>query len=206
MSREKVSISSLSKEIIVRPDDYQQDRFKLYRSLAVPSYSHAYSICIEYYYKWFASKFRNDYFRGGIYIDGKHVLDEYKQLNLSTVKRENPRARIVPTLDMDYDRDDIDNYLASPDIYLRRSRYQDSFFKDYGRGLFLSLQMKALRMNFNAKVRVNTKAEQLDLWHYMQLNFRNGATMFEYLSIDFHVPKSIILNIAEQAGFEVDKN
>lgn len=205
MSREKVSVTQMSTGLL-RPDYLQQDIFKLYRSLAVPSYSHAYSICIEYYYNWFASHFAPRYFKGGIYIDGKHVLDEYKQLNLSTVKRENPRARIVPTLDMDYDRDDIDNYLASPDVYLRRSRFQDSFFKDYDRKLFLSLQMRALRMNFNAKVRVNTKAEQLDLWHYMQLNFRNGATQYEYLSMDFHVPKNIILNIAEKAGFEIDKN
>jgi hypothetical protein len=201
--RTKLNATELSNNIFVRPDDYQQDKFNLYRSLAVPSYVHSYSLCIEYYYNWFKKHFADNYFRGGVYIDGKHVLDEYKQSDITTIKRENPRARIVPTLDSDYDRDDLDNYLASPEVYLRRSRFQDSFFKDYENKMFLSLQMKALRMNFNAKIRVNTRAEQLDLWNYMQLNFRNGATQYEYLSIDFHVPKSIIINIAERAGFEI---
>ena len=179
------------------------DRFQLYRSLAVPSYVHGYGLCIEYYKRWFEAKFSHDFFRGGIYIDGKHVLDEYKTFQETPVKRENPRARIIPTLDSDYDRDGVDTYLASPQVYLRRSTFQDSFFKDYERHMFLGLQMKAMKMTFNTKVRVNTRAEQLDLWNFMQLNFRNGATSYEYLSLDYHIPKNIILYIAEKSGFEV---
>lgn len=190
----------------VRPDMEMHDRFQLYKSLAVPSYVHGYGLCIEYYKRWFESKFSHDYFRGGIYIDGKHVLDEYKTFNKAPEKRENPRARIVPTLDTDFDRDGIDNYLASPQVYLRRSSYQDSFFKDYDKRLFLGLSMKAMKMTFNSKIRVNTRAEQLDLWNYMQLNFRNGATSYEYLSLDYHVPKKLIVYIAEKAGFEVYNN
>ena len=79
-------------------------------------------------------------------------------------------------------------------------------FKDYERRIFLGLQMKAMRMTFNTKVRVNTRAEQLDLWNYMQLNFRNGATSYEYLSLDYHIPKKIIVGIAQAAGFEVYNN
>jgi hypothetical protein len=66
--------------------------------------------------------------------------------------------------------------------------------------------MKAMKMTFNTKVRVNTRAEQLDLLNYMQLNFRNGATSYEYLSLDYHVPKDIILYIAEKAGFKIVNN
>lgn len=201
----RVAITPYQLEISkkVRPSMEENNRFKLYKALAVPSYVHGYGLCIEYYKRWFESKFSHDYFRGGIYIDGKHVLDEYKTFDQVPVKRENPRARIVPTLDSDYDRDGVDTYLASPEIYLRRTSYQDSFFKDYDRKIFLGFQMKAMKMTFNTKVRVNTRAEQLDLWNYMQLNFRNGATSYEYLSLDFHVPKDIILHIAEKAGFEV---
>lgn len=196
--RNKVNLS----DIKLRADEYEQNTFKLYKTLAVPSYVHGYSICIEYFYNWFRHHFKDNYFRGGIYVDGSHVLSEYKQLNLQIVKRENPRARIIAELDTDYDRDDLDNYLGSPDVLLRRSRFQDSFFKDYENKLFLGIQMKGLRMTFNSKIRVNTKSEQLDLWNYMQLNFRNGATQYEYISVDFHIPKSIIINIAERMGFE----
>lgn len=190
----------------VRPNENLNDRFRLNKSLTVPSYVHGYGLCIEYYKRWFENKFSHDYFRGGIYIDGKHVLDEYKTFDQTPVKRENPRARIVPTLDSDYDRDGIDTYLASPKIYLRRSSYQDSFFKDYEKRIFLGLQMKAMRMTFNTKIRVNTRAEQLDLYNFMQLNFRNGATSYEYLSLDYHIPKDIIIGIAQQAGFEIQNN
>lgn len=204
MERKIVAANEVASNLFVRPDDYIYDSFKLYKSLAVASYVHGYSICIEYFTKWFKEKFRPDYFRGGIYIDGSHVIDEYKKFDSKIpVKRENPRARIIPTLDNDFDRDDIDNYLGNPNIYLRRSRYQDSFFKDYDKRLFLSMQLKALKMNFNTKIRVNTRAEQLDLWNYMQLAFRNMTTQYEYISVDFHVPKALILSIAERAGFEI---
>ena len=63
--------------------------------------------------------------------------------------------------------------------------------------------MKALRMDFNFKVRVNTRAQQLDTYNRMQMYFRNGSTMHELLSVDFHIPKTLILNIALRAGFEV---
>ena len=187
----------------VRSSMNVNDRFQLYKSLAVPSYVHGYGLCIEYYKRWFESKFSHDYFRGGVYIDGKHVLDEYKTFKQVPVKKENPVARIVPTLDGDYDREGVDTYLASPQVYLRRSSFQDSFFKDYDRKLCFGMQMKAMKMTFNTKVRVNTRAEQLDLWNYMQLNFRNGATSYEYLSLDYHIPKEIVLYVAEKAGFEV---
>lgn len=203
MARIAITPAQLELSKAVRPTMEQNSRFAMYKSLAVPSYVHGYGLCIEYYKRWFMSKFSHDYFRGGVYIDGKHVIDEYKTFQEVPVKRENPRARIIPTLDSDYDRDGIDNYLASPQIYLRRSSLQDCFFKDYDRKLCIGLQMKGMKMTFNSKIRVNTRAEQLDLWNYMQLNFRNGATSYEYLSLDYHIPKDIILYVAQKAGFEV---
>ena len=37
----------------------------------------------------------------------------------------------------------------------------------------------------------------------MELYFRNGGTQYEYISVDFHVPKYIILAIAKKACFEI---
>lgn len=175
----------------------------LYGNLSLPSYVHGYSLAIEYMYKWFESKFPKGYFIGGIYIDGKHVLDDYKQYSKNVVKGQNPRARMAPTIQQDYDREFVDLYMASPELYLRRSDYNDSFFKDYERKLFLSLIPRALRMDFNFKVRVNTKAQQMDIKNRMELYFRVGSTQSDYVSMDFHIPKDIILNIAEKSGFEI---
>lgn len=190
-----------------------QDRYRfekanhLYGNLALPSYVHGYTLAIEYMYNWFKSKFPKDYFRGGIYIDGKHVLDDYRRLNefasKNIIKGENPRARMAPVVDYDFDRDYTDLYTGPPEVFLRRSKFEDAFFKDYDRDMFLGFVPRALRMNVGYKVRVNTRSQQLDLFNRMELNFRNGATQSEDLSVDFHVPKEIMLNIAKRAGFEI---
>lgn len=182
---------------------YQREKVQgLYGNLMLPSYVHGYSLAIEYMSQWFDSKFEKDYLKS-IYIDGKHVIDDYKKFSKQVIKGENPRARIEPRVDFDYDRDGLDFYMGPPSMYLKRCPYQESFFKDYDNSLFLAAAPRAMRMNFNFKVRVNTRSQQLDLFNKMDLNFRIGCTQFEYLSVDFHVPKSIILNIAKMSGFEI---
>ena len=178
---------------------------KLYANLALPSYVHGYSLAIEFFSKWFESKFDKGYLKS-IYIDGKHVLDDYKKFSLQVLKGENPRARIEPKVDYDYDREQVDLYGAPPELYIRRSAYNQSFFKDYDNQIFLSLQQRAMRMNFACKVRVNTRSMQQDLYNKMEMNFRIGATHMEMMSADFHIPKPIMLSLAKQAGFEVNND
>lgn len=208
MPRTVIKPDRLSKEISVLKDRYRFDQVKdLYASLALPSYVHGYSLGIEYMYNWFKSKFPEDFFRGGIYIDGKHVLDDYKRLNefsmKNIIKGENPRAKMSPIVEYDWDREGIDIYQGPPQIYLRRSKYEDSFFKDYERGLFLGMKTREMRMNVGYKVRVNSRSQQLDTYNRMELYCRNGATQYEYISVDFQVPKYIMLSIADRAGFKV---
>lgn len=204
MNRKVLKPKDIRRIVDVRYTKYPSEVSKsLYANLALPSYVHGYSLAIQYMYHWFESKFEKGFFKGGIYVDGKHVLDDYKHFSKNVVKGQNPRARIEPRVQFDYDREAVDTYLAPPDLYLKRSTLNESFFKDYDRSLFLGLEMRALRMDFNFKVRVNTRAQQLDVYNRMQMYFRIGATMHELLSVDFHIPKALILNIALRAGFEV---
>ena len=202
-TREEISEEDLEDIIDIRYDVRRMNVSVNYKKLIVPSYIHGYSLAIEYFYNWFREKFDDNYFRGGIYIDSKNVLDEYKQPCKTLIKKESPKARIIPTLDTDYDREDTDVYQAPPELYLRRSSYEDSFFKDYDRNLFLSMRMRGMRMNFNSKVRVNSKAQQADLYARMELYFRVGASNMEFITVDYHVPKSIILDIASYVGFDI---
>jgi hypothetical protein len=207
VSRKVVSPIEVAKYIDL-PTSYGFERIKkLHGNLALPSYVHGYSLAIEYMYNWFKSKFDKDFFRGGIYIDGKNVLDDYKRLNeyamKNIIKGQNPRARMEPRVQFDYDREGIDLYQAPAEVYLRRSKFEDSFFKDYDRDLFLGIKFRTLRMDVAYKVRLNSRSQQLDTYNRMELYFRNGATQYEYISVDFHVPKYIMLNIANKAGFEI---
>lgn len=198
-----------------------QDKFKpvLYSNLFIPSYVHSYSLAIEYMKRWFLEKFENtnekkeDIINGKdsnffkyVHINGKHIFDDYKRFNKQNVKREKPLCIITPNVDMEYNRENIDLYNAGAEIFLRRSNFQKSFFKDYDSKLFLGLQMQELKMTFNFRVRVSTRAQQLDLAEKMKLYFRIGGTISENKTADFIIPKDILLNIANDKGFEIKNN
>lgn len=182
------------------PSDFIDYRPNLYRNLSLPSYVHGYSLAIEFMKSWFLNKFPKNYFKT-VHINGKHVLDDWKHFNNYNIKREKPMLAIIPTVEYDYDRENIDLYMADQNILLKRSDFQQSFLKDYTNMNFLYLQMRALKMNFTFKIRVNSRAEQLDLFNRMELWFRIGSTMHERVSADFHIPYDIMCNIAESVGF-----
>ena len=184
------------------PRDFVDYKPKLYKNLILPSYVHGYSLAIEYMKMWFLEKFDKDYFKV-VHINGKHVLDDWKRFNNYNIKREKPMLAIVPTLESDFDRDNLDLYQADRNLLLKTSNFMQSFFKDYDRMSFIYMKMRAMRMNFTFKVRVNSRSEQLDLMNKMELWFRVGSTMMEYINAEFHIPYDIILNIAEAAHFEI---
>ena len=59
-------------------------------------------------------------------------------------------------------------------------------------------------MNFVFKMRVNTRAEQLDLFNFIKIKHRAGYSESRELALDIHVPKEIIAQIAHDNGFEMD--
>lgn len=207
MARNTVSIPKIDSNIVRFKDQKGKvNILGLHSNLITPAATHGYSLGIEYMKKWFLEKFHPDYF-SYVYINGKHVLDDYKNFNNhQLVRKEPPLLAITPTIDYDYDREYQDVYQSSPEIYLKRSSYEKAFFRDYQRNLHLGLQMRALRMNFNFKIRVRTRAEQTDLFRSMELKFRIGSTQTNYISADFLIPKHVILDIATKAGFDIDKS
>ena len=184
------------------PRDFFEYKPKLYEALACPSYVHGYNLAIEYMKKWFINKFGTTYFRY-VYVNGAHVLDEWKHFNNYNIVREKPMLAIVPTVDYDYDREFVDSYLMDQKMLLKRSNFQQSFFKDYDYMNFLYVHLREMKMDFGFKIRVNSRAEQQDLYQKMMLWFRVGATQKEFITADFHIPYNIMLNIAEAASFEV---
>lgn len=202
--RVEVSISKIQGRNFVELEDY--DRFEpvLYNDLYVPSYVHSYSLAIEYIKKWFESKFEDGFFKYQ-HVNGKHLFDDYKRFNKQNVVREKPLYIVTPNPEFDHDRETLDLYMAPPDIFLKRSDYQRSFFKDYQRQSYLGFQMKELKMSFNFRVKVSTRAQQMDVAERMNLRFRIGATQTEYITAEYVIPREIMLAIAINSGFEVDK-
>lgn len=173
--------------------------------ISVPSTIHGYSIGVEYMKKWFLDKFDDSFFKT-IFVDGKSVFDDYRRLSkkeLLTI--EKPALAIKSVLDVDYDRDFVDMYPGGLKNFARRTcTYDKAFFSDLETNNYLGLHLRLMKINVNFRVRVKTRAQQIDVFEYMRLAFKNKSTDIGYADIDFHVPKEIIICIARDNGFEVD--
>lgn len=199
--RETVKNMPLEKRVVFAPD-FMEYMPRLYKSLYLPSYVHGFSLAIEYMRGWFLKNFPENYFKT-VYINGKHVLDDWKHWNNYNIKREKPMLAIIPTVNVDWDRENLDMFMGDKGLMLKRSNFQDSFIKDYPNMLFLYMQMREMEMNFSFRVRVESRAQQLDLMNKMELWFRCGTTMQDHLSADIHIPYDIMLNIAKDAHFHI---
>lgn len=175
-------------------------------SVILPSQYQSYAVCVEFARDWFMARFPQKYFNS-IYVDGTHSFDEFRKFSdiNSQMKKANPLLAIIPVIDMNHNRDWID---SSPEIpmMMRRSRIEGTFFNDIrcNRGLHLQLLFKTVKMNFVFKVRVNTRAEQLDMVERIKLKHRAGYTETCNLALDVHVPKPIISQIAFDNAMELD--
>lgn len=180
-----------------------RDRFmpKLYADLYIPSYVNGYSIAMEYMRNWFISKFPKDFFRT-IHIVGKHVFDDFRRFEKGDyIKREKPALSIGSSIQYDTEFENIDIHLLGIDRYMMKTRYQRSFFKDPINKRYLGMQQEVMQVNFNLRCRLNTRAEQMDIYKRMQLAFRIGCTETVDTDMDFHVPYELMKDMAKDSGF-----
>lgn len=182
----------------------RKENKKMMSTILVPSASHSYALAVEYVQKWFLSKFSKDYFKT-VYIEGKHIFDESRKFTIDkTARRQNPAVAIIPTIDFSFDRETLDLSMGGLEIHQEKSTMDTCFFRDYKNGLFIKEVDQVNLLNFTIRVYVDTRAKQLNLWHYMKLAFRVGASQGEYIDIDFSIPQEIMLQLALDNNFEVD--
>ena len=192
----------------IKPSDLtrKKSRRVMRTSIAVPSQYQAYAVCVEFAKEWFLSKFPDKFFNS-VYVEGTHSFDEFRKFSdlNQQMKRTNPLLAIIPTIDMAHNRQWIDSTPEFP-LLLKRSRIEGTFFNDEPKGLYIQLINKTVLMNFVFKMRVNTRAEQLDLMEFLKLNHRAGWSETRDIALDIHVPKDIILQVAFDNGFKITKN
>lgn len=176
----------------------------LHQNLCIPSTAQSYSICIEYMKRWFLSLFEKNPFKS-IYVDGKNIFDDYRRMTaVELLKRQKPALAIIPSIDWAFNNDAIDAYSWGTKLYQTRSLYKDSFYKDSDHNSYLGIMMETLFMEFTFRIRLETRAQQLDMFKYLQLAGKvGGGTFGEDVDLDFHVPYDIMMAIAMDAGFEI---
>ena len=193
---------------VVNPDELYRARTPrmLHSSILLPSQYQAYSVCVEFAKEWFVEKFHEHFFNS-IYVDGTHSFDEFRKFSDidSKLKHTKPLLAIVPTIDITRNRDWVDSTPEMP-LMLRRSRMEGTFFNDDrdGRGLHLQLMFKTIVMNFVFKMRLDTRAEQLDMLEHIKINHRAGYTETRNLDLDIHVPYGVITQLAFDNNFTMD--
>ena len=194
----------------MKPSDVYKKYTKRYMrsDVILPSEHHAYSVCVEFAKEWFLSKFPEHFFKS-VYVDGTHSFDEFRKFSDidQKLRRTNPLLAIVPVIDHEHNRSWVDSNPEMP-MALRRTRIEGSFLNDIrdNRGLHLQLQFKTILMKFTYKLRLDTRAQQLDMMQFIKLNHRAGWTETANLDLDIHVPNRIISQIAFDNAIPIDED
>ena len=174
----------------------------LYRSICVPSTTQSYSLCIEYIKKWFLSKFPPETFPS-IYIEGKNIYDDFRSLSRSELlKRKKPALTITPSIDWGFTNENLDTYPYGMDLYTQTGRFKNSFFSCVDTNSYMGIGMQTLLMKFDFRIKLETRAQQLDMYNYIKLACRIGFTCGEDVDLDFHIPYSLMVQLAKDNGFE----
>jgi len=183
-------------------------RRRLRADIAIPSYIHTLSIGLEYIYDYVLNRIdpRRDYFKT-VHILGKHAFADARRYEIGEyAKREMPALSISQALQYDFNDNLLDYEYTGINQYLRRSAFDRSFFKDHVHGIYLGINFEAVLVNYNFKFRVETRAEQIDLFNRIRKILRLGCTETNDIDVDYHIDYHLMTQMAIYAGFAVDTN
>ena len=190
----------------LRPLD--MDAFKnrnsktLYRSICVPSTTQAYSLCVEFMKRWFLSKFPQDTFKS-VYVEGKNIYDDFRSLDKTALlKRQKPALTITPNISWDFNNDNVDSYPYGMDLYVQTGKFKESFFSYPPNNSYMGIGMETILMPFNFRIKLETRAQQLDMYKFIKMACRVGFTCGEDVDLDFHLPYALMIQIAKDNGFQ----
>lgn len=174
----------------------------LYRSICVPSTTQAYSLCVEFMKRWFLSKFPQDTFKS-IYVEGKNIYDDFRSLDKTAlIKRQKPALTITPNISWDFNNENIDSYPYGMDLYVQTGRFKESFFSYPPNNSYMGIGMETILMPFNFRIKLETRAQQLDMYKFIKMACRVGFTCGEDVDLDFHLPYTLMIQIAKDNGFK----
>lgn len=190
----------------LRPLD--MDAFKnrnsktLYRSICVPSTTQAYSLCVEFMKRWFLSKFPHDTFKS-VYVEGKNIYDDFRSLDKTALlKRQKPALTITPNISWDFNNENVDSYPYGMDLYVQTGKFKESFFSYPPNNSYMGIGMETILMPFNFRIKLETRAQQLDMYKFIKMACRVGFTCGEDVDLDFHLPYALMIQIAKDNGFQ----
>jgi hypothetical protein len=107
---------------------------------------------------------------------------------------------------MSYNRDNVYLYQYGMNINMYNGLLDRAFFKDNKHNAFISVSCEEMSVSVNFKIKVSTKAKQLDLFRYLQLACRAGATENLNFDMDMHIPYNLMMQLASDVGFTINED
>ena len=179
---------------------------QLNRNITVAPLHQSYALCIEYMRHWFLQKFDPKFF-SWVHTDGSYVFGEMAKIDkkkvLSHMRDDNATLTIIPTIDDDYNRDRLDQNLFGIDQFINTTKIDKAFLQDPVNHKYIMMKMDMMLMNFTFRVRVPSRAMQLDTQKYMKLAFRENLSETNDIDLDYVLPYPMMLYIARDLGFEI---
>ena len=179
---------------------------QLNKNITVAPLHQSYALCIEYMKHWFLQKFKDDFF-SWVHVDGSHVFGELSKLDKQTIMNhmsdDKAILTMIPTIDDDYNRDRLDQNLFGIDQFINTTKIEKAFFQDPVNQRYILMKMDMMLMNFTYRVKVPTRAIQLDVQKFMKLAFRTNLSETNDVDLDYVLPYPMILFIAKDLGFEI---
>ena len=177
---------------------------KLNMSMASPSLIHTEAIATEYIRNFILSKLPKDYFKT-VYINEKHILDEYRKMdkNYSFINKPSPAIAITPKINYDFNNDNHNDNRFGADMVIHQGRLDTSFIKDFERNKFLALGLKLVELNYGIKIKVNSKSKQVDLFERLGVVLPIGTKRRFKIDLDFHIPLYLMIQFAHDVGFDI---
>lgn len=174
-------------------------------SIVTPSMIHAYSLGMEYVEAWIFSKLDKDIFKS-VHISDRDAIDAFRNYDaITSLVTNKPSIAIESRMDMEYLNDVNQLPDGGLDLFLSRTRKIASFYSDPINNVNIALNSQTIRINYNVKIRVTTKMQQIEWMHYIRQACRIGETQTHDYDMDFHVPKQIMLQLAQDCGFELNE-
>lgn len=179
---------------------------QLNRNITVAPLHQSYALCIEYMRHWFLEKFNKEFF-SWVHTDGSNIFGELSTLDkkkvLSHMSDDKATLTIVPTIDDDYNRDRLDQNLFGIDQFINTTKVDKAFLQDPVNHKYLMMKMDMMLLNFTYKIKVPSRAIQLDTQKFMKLAFRENLSETNDLDLDYVLPYPMMLFIARDLGFEI---
>jgi hypothetical protein len=189
----------------IRVEDVKRE-MQLNKNITVAPLHQSYALCIEYMRHWFLQKFKDDFF-SWVHTDGSHVFGEMAKLDknaiMSHMSDDKATLTIIPTIDDDYNRDRLDQNLFGIDQFINTTKIDKAFFQDPINQRYILMKMDMMLLNFSYRIKVPSRAMQLDIQKYMKLAFRTNLSESNDIDLDYVLPYPMMLFIARDLGFEV---